>query len=124
VEDPFDLERFVLAQDANGTYHRALEELGTGFKQTHWMWFVFPQVAGLGQSSTSRKYAISSLAEAEAYLRHPVLGPACGERERCSRPHRAQRRPDIRRDRQSEAQVIHDTVPAGGSGGTGVPGSP
>jgi uncharacterized protein (DUF1810 family) len=75
VEDPFDLERFVLAQDANGTYHRALEELGTGFKQTHWMWFVFPQVAGLGQSSTSRKYAISSLAEAEAYLRHPVLGP-------------------------------------------------
>jgi len=75
VEDPFDLERFVLAQDANGTYHRALEELRNGFKQTHWMWFVFPQVAGLGQSPTSRKYAITSLAEAEAYLRHPVLGP-------------------------------------------------
>lgn len=75
MEDPFDLERFVLAQDANGTYHRALEELRNGFKQTHWMWFVFPQVAGLGQSPTSRKYAITSRAEAEAYLRHPLLGP-------------------------------------------------
>jgi uncharacterized protein (DUF1810 family) len=75
VEDPFDLERFVLAQDANGTYHRALEELRNGFKQTHWMWFVFPQVAGLGQSPTSRKYAITSGAEAQAYLRHPLLGP-------------------------------------------------
>jgi uncharacterized protein (DUF1810 family) len=75
MEDSFDLERFVLAQDAGGTYHRALEELRNGYKQTHWMWFVFPQVAGLGQSPTSRKYAITSLAEAEAYLRHPVLGP-------------------------------------------------
>ena len=75
MEDPFDLERFVQAQDASGTYHRALDELRNGFKQTHWMWFVFPQVAGLGQSPTSRKYAITSLEEAEAYLRHPVLGP-------------------------------------------------
>jgi uncharacterized protein (DUF1810 family) len=75
MEEHFDLERFVLAQDAGGTYHRALEELRNGFKQSHWMWFVFPQVAGLGQSPTSRKYAITSLAEAEAYLRHPVLGP-------------------------------------------------
>ena len=75
MEDPFDLERFALAQDANGTYSRALEELRDGFKQSHWMWFVFPQVAGLGQSPTSRKYAITSRAEAEAYLQHPVLGP-------------------------------------------------
>jgi uncharacterized protein (DUF1810 family) len=75
VEDSFDLERFVLAQNAGGTYQRALEELRNGEKQSHWMWFVFPQVAGLGQSPTSRKYAISSLAEAEAYLRHPLLGP-------------------------------------------------
>ena len=75
MEDPFDLERFVLAQDAGGTYHRAVEELRNGLKQGHWMWFVFPQVAGLGQSPTSRKYAIASLAEAAAYLRHPVLGP-------------------------------------------------
>ena len=75
MEDPFDLERFVLAQDAGGTYRQALEELRNGLKQSHWMWFVFPQVAGLGQSPTSRKYAITSLAEAEAYLRHPLLGP-------------------------------------------------
>ena len=75
MEDSFDLERFVLAQDGGGTYHRALEELRNGEKQSHWMWFVFPQITGLGQSPTSRKYAISSLAEAEAYLQHPVLGP-------------------------------------------------
>jgi uncharacterized protein (DUF1810 family) len=75
VEDPFDLERFVQAQDARGTYQRALEELTEGSKQSHWMWFVFPQIAGLGQSPTSRRYAITSLAEAKAYLGHPVLGP-------------------------------------------------
>lgn len=75
MEDPFDLDRFVQAQDANGTYTRALDELHSGSKQTHWMWFIFPQIAGLGQSATSRKYAITSLAEAEAYLQHPVLGP-------------------------------------------------
>ena len=75
MEDPFDLERFVLAQEAGRTYQRALEELRNGEKQSHWMWFVFPQVAGLGQSPTSRKYAITSLAEAQAYLRHPLLGP-------------------------------------------------
>lgn len=75
MEDSFDLERFVLAQDSNGTYQRALEELLNGSKQSHWMWFIFPQIAGLGQSPTSRKYAITSLDEAKAYLRHPVLGP-------------------------------------------------
>lgn len=75
MEDPFNLERFVQAQDANGTYHRALGELADGSKESHWMWFIFPQVAGLGQSPTSRRYAITSLAEARAYLGHPVLGP-------------------------------------------------
>ncbi|WP_104174163.1 DUF1810 domain-containing protein [Arthrobacter sp. Y81] len=75
MEDPFDLERFVVAQEAGRTYQQALEELRNGEKQSHWMWFVFPQVAGLGQSPTSRKYAITSLAEAQAYLRHPLLGP-------------------------------------------------
>ena len=79
MEDPFDLERFVHAQDANGTYQRALEELIDGSKQSHWMWFIFPQIAGLGQSATSRKYAVTSLAEAKAYLRHPVLGPRLRE---------------------------------------------
>ena len=70
----FDLERFVLAQDAGGSYDRAVSELRLGHKTSHWMWFVFPQIAGLGYSPTSRTYAITSLAEARAYLAHPVLG--------------------------------------------------
>ncbi len=75
MEDPYDLERFVLAQDAGGTYRHALEELRGGAKRSHWMWFVFPQLAGLGQSPTARKYAVTGMDEARAYLRHPVLGP-------------------------------------------------
>lgn len=75
MDDPFDLQRFVTAQEAAGTYDRAMAELSGGRKSSHWMWFVFPQIAGLGQSATSRRYAISSLAEARAYLAHPVLGP-------------------------------------------------
>ena len=69
------LQRFVSAQDAGGTYARAMRELVSGHKESHWMWFIFPQVAGLGHSSTSRRYALSSLVEARAYLDHPVLGP-------------------------------------------------
>src|SRR6266852_9247303 len=75
MEDPYNLERFVTAPNAGGTYDRALEELRRGRKTSHWMWYVFPQIAGLGQSQMSRTYAIASLAEAQAYLRHPVLGP-------------------------------------------------
>ncbi len=75
MPDPFELERFVAAQDQGGTYDAAMTELRAGRKRSHWMWFVFPQIAGLGQTPTSRRYAISSLAEAEAYLAHPVLGP-------------------------------------------------
>ena len=74
MSDEFDLERFVRAQDEGGTYLQALAELRRGRKVSHWMWFVFPQLAGLGRSSTARFYAIHSLAEAEAYLDHPVLG--------------------------------------------------
>jgi uncharacterized protein (DUF1810 family) len=74
VDDQYDLERFVAAQNAGGTYERAAAELRAGFKTSHWMWFVFPQIAGLGQSPTSRQFAISSLTEAAAYLDHPVLG--------------------------------------------------
>src|SRR6187455_1307151 len=73
VDDPYALQRFVAAQDAGGTYDRVLDELRRGRKTSHWMWFVFPQVAGLGQSQMSRTYAIASLAEAVAYLQHPVL---------------------------------------------------
>jgi uncharacterized protein (DUF1810 family) len=79
VDDIYGLERFVLAQDAGGTYRRALDELRGGAKRSHWMWFVFPQLAGLGQSPTARKYAVTGIDEARAYLRHPVLGPRLAE---------------------------------------------
>ena len=74
-DDAYNLQRFVSAQDAGGTYDRAIGELRRGRKTSHWMWFVFPQIAGLGQSQMSRTFAIASLAEAQAYVRHPVLGP-------------------------------------------------
>jgi uncharacterized protein (DUF1810 family) len=74
-----DLDRFVTAQDASGTYEAAIGELRRGRKTSHWMWFVFPQVAGLGQSATSQRFAIRSLDEARAYLQHPVLGPRLRE---------------------------------------------
>ena len=74
MSDPFDLERFVGAQDG-GVYEQALRELRAGAKRGHWMWFVFPQVAGLGRSSTAQHYALAGLEEARAYLAHPVLGP-------------------------------------------------
>jgi uncharacterized protein (DUF1810 family) len=70
-----DLERFVNAQDGGGTYRRAVAELRNGRKASHWMWFIFPQIAGLGHSAMAQAYAISDLAEARAYLAHPVLGP-------------------------------------------------
>jgi len=75
TEDPYDLQRFVAAQDAGGIYDRAAAELRAGRKASHWMWFIFPQVAGLGYSPAAQTYAITSLAEARAYLAHPVLGP-------------------------------------------------
>jgi uncharacterized protein (DUF1810 family) len=75
MTDRFDLARFLEAQEAAGTYEQALQELRDGHKRSHWMWFVFPQIAGLGRSPTSRRYAITSRDEAIAYLRHPVLGP-------------------------------------------------
>ena len=70
-----DLERFVRAQDDGGVYDAAVAELRRGRKTGHWMWFVFPQIAGLGFSVMSRRYALPSLDVAAAYLRHPVLGP-------------------------------------------------
>jgi len=72
----------VAAQDRGGTYDAAVAELRQGRKRSHWMWFVFPQIAGLGQSPISKRFAISSLAEAEAYLAHPVLGPRLTESAR------------------------------------------
>lgn len=77
MSDPFDLQRFVDAQ--RDSYDTALAELRAGAKRSHWMWFVFPQVAGLGRSATAQHFAISGLDEARAYLAHPVLGPRLRE---------------------------------------------
>jgi uncharacterized protein (DUF1810 family) len=77
--DEHDLRRFVDAQESGGTYAQALEELRAGRKTTHWIWFVFPQIAGLGRSETARAYAIASVEEARAYLEHPLLGPRLRE---------------------------------------------
>ena len=72
MEDPFDLHRFLDAQEP--AFSEVEEELCAGRKRTHWMWFVFPQIVGLGSSPMAQRFAIKSLAEAEAYLDHPVLG--------------------------------------------------
>jgi len=74
-DDPFNLARFVEAQDSGRAYELALAELRDGHKRGHWIWFVFPQIEGLGSSEMARRYAISSFAEAAAYLEHPLLGP-------------------------------------------------
>jgi uncharacterized protein (DUF1810 family) len=71
--DPYDLGRFLQAQEDD--YEQALSEIKAGRKRTHWMWYIFPQIDGLGVSSTSRRYAIKGLDEARAYLDHPILGP-------------------------------------------------
>lgn len=70
---PFDLDRFVQAQST--TYATALDEIRRGHKDSHWMWFIFPQIAGLGSSPMAQRYAIATRAEAQAYLAHDVLGP-------------------------------------------------
>jgi uncharacterized protein (DUF1810 family) len=72
LDDPFNLQRFVDAQDP--LYAQVCDELRNGRKRSHWMWFVFPQIQGLGTSAMAQRFAISSLAEADAYLRHPILG--------------------------------------------------
>src|SRR5271167_4165733 len=77
VRDSYDLQRFVDAQ--NPVFEQVCSELRDGRKQGHWMWFVFPQIKGLGYSQLARKFAISSREEAEAYLKHPVLGPRLRE---------------------------------------------
>lgn len=76
-DDPYSLSRFLEAQ--SGCYARVLEELDAGAKTSHWMWFIFPQLQGLGASPMARRYAISDLTEARAYLNHPILGPRLRE---------------------------------------------
>jgi uncharacterized protein (DUF1810 family) len=75
MDDPFDLARFVEAQDRDGVYDAAMRELRAGRKSSHWMWFVFPQLRGLGRTDTAIRYGIASRDEAVAYLAHDVLGP-------------------------------------------------
>ena len=75
--DPYDLQHFVLAQDR--VFDHVLSELRAGMKTSHWMWFIFPQIRGLGRSPISLEYAISSREEARAYLQHPILGPRLKE---------------------------------------------
>ena len=77
MNDPHDLRRFVDAQKS--VYERVCKELRNGRKETHWMWFIFPQLRGLGQSATALRYGIASKEEAEEYLKHPVLGPRLRE---------------------------------------------
>ncbi len=77
MPDPFDLKRFVDAQAS--VYEQVRRELRAGRKESHWMWFIFPQIAGLGQSAMSIRFAIASLDEARAYLAHPILGPRLRE---------------------------------------------
>jgi uncharacterized protein (DUF1810 family) len=80
--DPYDLDRFVRAQERD--YAQAMSEIRSGRKLSHWMWYVFPQFEGLGFSATSRRYSIKSVAEAAAYLRHPILGPRLLESARAT----------------------------------------
>ena len=77
MDDAYDLQRFVDAQAP--VYQRVVAELRQGRKQSHWMWFIFPQIKGLGSSTTANKFAIASRAEAQAYLDHPILGPRLRE---------------------------------------------
>jgi len=80
MDDPYNLQRFVEAQEP--IFEAVLEELTSGLKVRHWMWFVFPQIKGLGFSSMARRYEIASLEEAEAYLEHPILGSRLRESTR------------------------------------------
>ncbi len=89
ASEPFDLQRFVDAQA--GAYPRVLDELRAGRKRSHWIWFIFPQIAGLGSSPTAARYAIVSLDEARAYLNHDVLGRGCTNAPDWSTPCRTAR---------------------------------
>jgi Uncharacterized conserved protein len=105
--DRFNLEHFVTAQAP--VFETVLAELRAGRKRTHWMWFVFPQLSGLGRSSTARFYGIGSIDEARAYLAHPVLGPRL---DLCARIVLASESPscDFRLARRHEIPVMHDAV--------------
>lgn len=93
MADPFNLDRFVAAQ-AGGVYEQALAELRAGRKQSHWMWFIFPQHCDLGRSATAKFYGLSGIDEARAYTAHPLLGERLRECCRAILPHLATDRPE------------------------------
>src|SRR4051794_21384365 len=104
----YNLERFVAAQDGRDLYGHVLEELRAGRKTSHWMWFVFPQIAGLGRSEMSKEFAISSREEARAYLQHPVFGPRLIE---CTRLVASQQRLDAKDIfGDVDAQKLHSSM--------------
>ena len=108
-----DLERFVTAQDSGGTLPARGRRTAHGRKTSHWMWFIFPQIAGLGRSAMAQAYAISDLAEAQAYLAHPVLGPRLIECAEIVASHRGlSAEADLRRHRCDQAALLNDTVRA------------
>ncbi len=114
VDDPFDLQRFRAAQEQGGAYATALAELRAGRKRSHWIWFVFPQLDGLGSSPMARRYAIRSLDEARAYLADDVLGPrlrACCEALLALDAGR-RRGDSAGRNRRDQAALIDDAVRA------------
>lgn len=108
VTSPFDLQRFLDAQDDAGTYDQALRELRAGEKRSHWMWFVFPQLAGLGRSPMAQHYAISGIEEARAYAAHPILGVRLGD---CARALLALEETDAERILGAvDAQKLHSSM--------------
>ena len=114
IADPFDLQRFVDAQAP--VYERVRQELKVGRKQSHWMWFIFPQIAGLGQSPMSVRFAIASLDEAKAYLAHPILGARLRECAQLTLDVEGKRARRLRFDRRDEIPLFHDPVRAGHAG--------
>jgi uncharacterized protein (DUF1810 family) len=92
VSDPYNLQRFVDAQE--GAFDTALAELRAGSKHSHWIWFIFPQLAGLGHSPTAQFYAIASIDEGRAYLAHPLLGPRLHQCVEALRPWAGRRSPE------------------------------
>ncbi len=106
----YDLERFLDAQEP--VYDRVLDEIRGGRKVSHWMWFIFPQLAGLGSSVMAQRYAIASLDEARAYLADPVLGARLRECAGLLLDRRGRERGGhLRSDRRTEAALVHDAVP-------------
>ena len=104
--DPFDLERFVKAQEL--TYSIALDEVTKGRKQSHWVWFILPQLRWLGRSEMAHKFGISGMAEAQAYMAHPLLGPRLVEVVQAIRQHKASTAEDVLGD--TDARKFHSCL--------------